>query len=166
VNSAAMITNRNCIRDYIKLAEKTIDYYHFSYVPRGIAALKCARHVQKVHKKHPDANDHMLYIVAKTFLIGFNHDYYNAIHKKEERPQYDHIIQDIVDTLSRHGSTSVDVGHVNYVISNIIWKLFDANKKYKTANDLLGVLDAVKQEFYRRKVSIYEDEKIIENGDI
>jgi len=31
---------------------------------------------------------------------------------------------------------------------------------------MIGVLECVKQEFYRRKVAPYEDIKIIENGDI
>lgn len=86
--------------------------------------------------------------------------------KKDDRKSYDSLIEDIVDALTDHGHKPVDVGHANYVISSIIWKLFDANKRYKTANDLVGVLECVKAEFYRRKVSKLEDDKIIENGDI
>lgn len=57
-------------------------------------------------------------------------------------------------------------GLVNYFISKIIWTLFDRCPSYNAANSLLGVLDAVSKEFYRRKVAPYEDEKIKENGDI
>jgi len=57
-------------------------------------------------------------------------------------------------------------GDINYVISSIFWKILDMNKKYKTANDLIGVLECIKMELYRRKISNYEDEKIGENGDI
>jgi len=30
----------------------------------------------------------------------------------------------------------------------------------------MGVLSAITEEFYRRKVAPYEDEKIVENGDV
>ena len=57
-------------------------------------------------------------------------------------------------------------GEINYVLSSIIWGIFDLKKSYKSANELMGVLECVKQEFYRRKVAPYEDEKKVENGDI
>lgn len=57
-------------------------------------------------------------------------------------------------------------GEINYVLSSMIWNMFDENRNYAKANELMGVLECVKQEFYRRKVALYEDEKMIENGDI
>lgn len=86
--------------------------------------------------------------------------------KKEDRPQYDPYIQDVVNALTAGGKVKFDVGHLNYVLSGIVWKLFDSDKKYKTANDLSGVLSCVDKEFYRRKVVAYENLKIDENGDI
>lgn len=61
---------------------------------------------------------------------------------------------------------SVNYGELNYVFSKICWELFDTDPCYNTANSILGVLEAVKQEFYRRKVAGYEEEKIQENGDL
>lgn len=86
--------------------------------------------------------------------------------KTEDRTKYDDLIEEVVDVLTEHGFKSCDVGDLNYFISQVVWKLFDANKKYKTANDLAGVLACVDKEFYRRKVSPYEDEKIEQNGDL
>jgi hypothetical protein len=37
---------------------------------------------------------------------------------------------------------------------------------YKSINDVIGVLECVKQEFYRRIAVPYEDKKIEQNGDI
>jgi len=68
-----------------------------------------------------------------------------------------------IDQLVKKLSTP---GEVNYVFSSVIWRLFDAQPSYAKANELLGVLEAVKQEFYRRKVAPYEDAKIKENGDL
>ena len=57
-------------------------------------------------------------------------------------------------------------GDLNYIISTIIWKAFEKNTSYTKANELVGVLECVKQEFYRRQVVPYEEEKIGENGDL
>lgn len=86
--------------------------------------------------------------------------------KELHREKYKGPVQDIIDELTDHGYKPFEAGDLNYVISSIVWKLFDSNKKYKTANDLSGVLTNVQAEFYRRKVAPYEDEKIKENGDI
>jgi hypothetical protein len=61
---------------------------------------------------------------------------------------------------------SADAGHINYVFSTIVWTLFERQKNYQRANDLLGVLEAVKLEFYRRKVAPYENLKQAANGDV
>lgn len=58
-------------------------------------------------------------------------------------------------------------GQLNYKIHLILEEY--ANTKgisYQTYNDMIGALEAAKLELYRRAVSSYEDEKIIENGDI
>jgi hypothetical protein len=86
--------------------------------------------------------------------------------KQEDRKKFDGHIEDIVDALSDHGFAQATPGNVNYVISNIIWKLFKQNRSYTHGNNLIGVLECVKQEYYRRQLAEYEDEKIKENGDI
>jgi hypothetical protein len=88
--------------------------------------------------------------------------------KNEERKKYEKLIQDLVDTLLNAGvdQNLATVGDVNYVISSVIWKLFDKKTSYTNGNNLIGVLECVKQEFYRRKLAPYEEEKIKENGDI
>jgi hypothetical protein len=86
--------------------------------------------------------------------------------KQEDRRKFDSLIEDMVDALSDHGFANPTPGHVNYVISKIIWKIFDINRSYTSGNNLVGTLECVKQEFYRRQLSPYEDLKISENGDI
>lgn len=58
------------------------------------------------------------------------------------------------------------IGCLNYVISKIIWELFKMAKSYTKANELVGCLSCIKQEFYRRQVTPYEDTKMQENTDI
>ena len=90
--------------------------------------------------------------------------------KQEERKRYDDAINEIVSLLVNKlpgdNSKNFSVGDLNYIISSIVWKLFYKSASYTTGNNLIGVLESVKQEFYRRPLSEYEDVKIIENGDI
>lgn len=58
------------------------------------------------------------------------------------------------------------VGELNYAISKLIWKLFDTKRGYTTACYLAGTLILVLFEFVRRRLNHYEDEKIVENGDV
>ena len=60
-----------------------------------------------------------------------------------------------------------NVGELNYKVTMLCkqylrWK----EESYQTYNDILGVLTAVTQELYRRKIAPYEDKKIKENGDV
>lgn len=56
-------------------------------------------------------------------------------------------------------------GNINYVFSRVIAGLMGVPSYSKIAV-LTGVLENIKQEFYRRAASPYEDQKIVENGDI
>ncbi len=58
-------------------------------------------------------------------------------------------------------------GELNYVISRICKQYMeDKGDSYQAFNDVIGVLEGAKLEFYRRKVAPYEDLKREENGDI
>lgn len=58
-------------------------------------------------------------------------------------------------------------GELNYAIHQDIAKfLFSNSVGYTTFNEVIGVLECVKQEFYRRLLVPYEDKKRQENGDV
>ena len=58
-------------------------------------------------------------------------------------------------------------GELNYLITKICQHyITDHGLRYQTLNDIVGVLESSKLEFYRRLVSKYEDTKIEENGDV
>lgn len=58
-------------------------------------------------------------------------------------------------------------GDLNYLITKQVLKYIQHKGQcYTTFNDVLGVLEAIKLEMYRRLVARYEDKKIIENGDV
>lgn len=60
-------------------------------------------------------------------------------------------------------------GELNYLITCLISHYINNKKgkiRYQYLNDVIGALEGAKMELYRRLVSLYEDIKIKENGDI
>ena len=57
-------------------------------------------------------------------------------------------------------------GELNYVLTTVCLEYVDGEPNYTFYNEVIGVLECVKQEFYRRAVAPYEDTKIAENGDV
>jgi len=84
--------------------------------------------------------------------------------KPKLRKDLDSTIDDLVDILHYNRTDGLE-GQVNYVFTRILHSLFD-NKNYKDYNAAVGILECCKLEFYRRKVKEYEEQKIIDNGDI
>lgn len=65
------------------------------------------------------------------------------------------------------GTQPLNAGQLNYKITqlcNQYLKFYGAS--YTQLNEIVGVLECAKQEFYRRVVSPYEDKKIKEHGDV
>lgn len=97
--------------------------------------------------------------------------------KEENRRNLDQCIEDMIlciesnadintdqSTLSNEAFLSI-VGDINYTFSRILGKLM-GQVSYSKVAMITGVLENIKQEFYRRVASSYEDKKIVENGDI
>ena len=66
--------------------------------------------------------------------------------------------------------TSKDIenpGELNYYLTKVCLTYFKKfGKSYTNLNTIIGVLECVKQEFYRREVAPYENAKLKENGDV
>ena len=64
----------------------------------------------------------------------------------------------------RHPNTG---GELNYCITKMCDEYLVANGLcYRHINEVIGVLECAKLEFYRRIASPYEDEKKTDNGDV
>jgi len=60
-----------------------------------------------------------------------------------------------------------NAGELNFEITKLILRYVrDPKVSYQRINDVIGVLECAKLEFYRRLASPYEDDKIVENGDV
>jgi len=74
--------------------------------------------------------------------------------------------QEVLDYLNHFVKINCP-GELNYILFKIILQYIKSRKEcYHTYNDVIGVLECIKQELYRRFVSKYEDLKIKQNGDI
>lgn len=58
-------------------------------------------------------------------------------------------------------------GELNYCITSVCNHYLDLTpKKYANYNEVVGVLESAKLEFYRRLVVPYENKKISEHGEV
>ncbi|MEK6895717.1 MAG: hypothetical protein AABX48_04315 [Nanoarchaeota archaeon] len=82
---------------------------------------------------------------------------------KNQREKYDKIINELAKIVSEEKEELQD-GDMNYIITKLIKKIYPL--KYRHINRAMGMLECIKQEFYRRVAGPYEDIKIKENGDV
>jgi len=67
----------------------------------------------------------------------------------------------------QQGEKPQDAGELNYFITTQLLQYLERKgRSYATFNEIMGVLNCVTQEFYRRWTAPYEDLKIQENGDV
>ena len=59
-------------------------------------------------------------------------------------------------------------GEANYILTRFLLNYMKGRQKvdYALLNEIMGILESVKQEFNRRVVVPYEDKKKEENGDV
>ena len=83
--------------------------------------------------------------------------------KNKNRVKYKKVLEELIDILKSLPLNEVD-GELNYVVTKIIKDVYPL--RYFHLNRAMGVLESIKQEFYRRVVGPYEDIKIKESGDV
>ena len=82
---------------------------------------------------------------------------------QEERLKVNPEIDRMVDLIQQN---NWNVGLINYIFSTILWTWFKQVPSYPTINGIVGVLGCVKDEFYKRIASPYENIKKEINGDL
>lgn len=81
---------------------------------------------------------------------------------QEKRELYDSNIDALGTALDLEDN---DMGHLNYIISEIVGRVWNKESRYKTICMMVGTLMCVAFEFYRRVAAGYEDKAIVKNGD-
>jgi hypothetical protein len=82
---------------------------------------------------------------------------------RDKRTKYEKVLGELIGILKALPVEEVD-GELNYVVTRILKEVYPL--RYFHLNRAMGVLECIKQEFYRRVVAPYEDVKIRENGDV
>lgn len=96
--------------------------------------------------------------------------------KKEDR----NVIVDVINTVSMINNNKIssdlfvekigrelqNSGELNWLITKICHGYLSKKECYQSYNDIIGALEGAKLELYRRKCAVYENEKIIQNGDV
>lgn len=83
---------------------------------------------------------------------------------KEDRPQYQNLLIELSKLIPRDYTKRS--GHMNYVISLLIEKVYGTKLRYYEYNEIKGFLGCIDSEFYRSKTGPYEDEAKEKNGDL
>ena len=81
--------------------------------------------------------------------------------KTEDRHKFDLVVGELLE------APIATTGELNYLITTLCQAFMLTRKEsYDNHNAVMGVLECVKQEWYRRSTAKYEDVKIAENGDV
>jgi hypothetical protein len=83
--------------------------------------------------------------------------------KSEKREKYTKVLNELVSILKAAPAEEVD-GELNYVVTKILKEVYPL--RYYHINKAIGVLECIKQEYYRRVAAPYEDVKKKESGDV
>lgn len=86
--------------------------------------------------------------------------------RQEKRGEIDFVVKDGIHErriVSFHEPQTP--GELNYIFFQILLETFPA-RSYTEYNEVMGVLECVKQEYYRRLVAPYEEQAKYDNGDL
>lgn len=90
--------------------------------------------------------------------------YIDQTSRKMLKPALTELVKLILDPVKF--GTRAKAGVLNYIFTVLLKNILDDDKRYDTANSLIGALECCKLELYRRHIAPYEDKKILENGDV
>lgn len=81
---------------------------------------------------------------------------------QEARGAITKALQPLIDYF--HSAYHISLGELNFAITRLL--LAQEPQNYKDYNELIGLLECVKQEFYRRAIIPYEEAKKEREGDV
>ena len=88
--------------------------------------------------------------------------YISKKHRVPLEPAIDALADTIQSVYSANEAQQKD-GLVNFAVTELLNKLYP-NARYTDLNEIVGVLECIKLEYYRKRISPYEDLKESENG--
>lgn len=88
--------------------------------------------------------------------------------KQNDREIVDDSIKKVSENILRASFGNKKAGILNYTITKLVGEVYGPieNLKYTDFNEIIGVLECCKLEFYRKQCAPYEDIKLKENGTV
>ena len=89
--------------------------------------------------------------------------------KKEQRVQVDAQIKELANSiLNTIGDDKTQrAGVLNYTITKLLSEVYTLDKvRYNDLNEIIGMFECCKHEFYRMVAAPYENLKLLENGSV
>lgn len=86
-----------------------------------------------------------------------------------QRPAIDSAVDRVAEAVRLYGADlNARAGLINYAVTRLLLKMLedDPRLRYHHIALVTGIVENVKQEFYRRLAAPYEDRKAAENGDV
>lgn len=82
--------------------------------------------------------------------------------KQKRRKELEMILEEFID------KNITKAGDINYLITSILVKYMNlrGGPNYAIINEIMGVLECAKLEFYRKVAAPYENSKCKENGEV
>ena len=89
---------------------------------------------------------------------------------QEQRAKWDQFLAPIIAHMREQEFNEQhfpSVGELNYLMTRLAIEYTNVvGSSYTTFNSVIGAFECAKQEYYRRSVAPYEDQKIKQNGDV
>ena len=83
----------------------------------------------------------------------------------ELRPRWDAVVDKFESVIDEFHS--IKAGELNYLLTKIVCSWFRmGNRSYDRIQSVVGLLECMKQEFYRRVATSYEESKKELHGDV
>ena len=89
--------------------------------------------------------------------------------KQEQRAQVDAQIKELTNSiLNTIGDDKTQrAGVLNYTITKLLSEVYTLDKvRYNDLNEIMGMFECCKHEFYRMGITPYENLKLLENGSV
>lgn len=86
--------------------------------------------------------------------------------KQDDRQCFDQQIIELAGKVGPRSSRETRAGNLNYVITQLILQTYGRQFRYADINEVVGMLECCKQEFYQRVAVPYEKQKAHDNGDV
>jgi hypothetical protein len=85
----------------------------------------------------------------------------------ENRPQYEGLIKSLAHTICEATPDPTKrAAHLNYVVTRLLLDTYGRDLAYWQHNEIIGMLECCKLEFYHRRTGPFEDTWFEKSGDV